>query len=279
MGRTHVRDAVVLVTGAAGGLGATLTEMLATEGARVVATDVDVVALDERVRDHAIRLGHLDVTDRFAFAALVDDIEREIGPIDILVNNAGVAVAGDAETLDHDAWDRILAVNIGGVVNGVLAVYPRMAARRHGHIVNVASLAGLWPVGLLTPYAMSKHAVVGLSTSLTAEAAASGVAVTVACPGPVDTTMLREPAVAYDGSGGVDFRRYVTMMTGPPDDAERVAVAMISGIRRQRPLVVAGPSAHRVGLLQPSLARMAIRVNRWYVRRERRAAAREFLRA
>ena len=87
-------------------------------------------------------------------------------------------------------WDRIIDINIRGVIHGVHAVYPGMVARGSGHIINTASVAGLAPAPLLVPYATTKHAVVGLSISLRAEAAAYGVKVSVLCPSAIETPIL-----------------------------------------------------------------------------------------
>jgi len=105
----------------------------------------------------------------------------------VMVNNAGIGVGGEASELTLAHWERVIDVNLRGVIHGVHAAYPVMIAQRSGHIVNTASLAGLMPSPWLTPYAMTKHAVVGLTLSLRAKAAAHGVRVTAVCPGVVDT--------------------------------------------------------------------------------------------
>lgn len=110
-------------------------------------------------------------------------------------------------------------MNLRGVVHGVAAAYPVMVRQGNGHIVNTASLAGLLPAGLLTVYSMTKHAVVGLSLSLRAEAASRGVKVLVVCPSAVETPILDGP----DGRGGFDVRRYVTTDQGVKTPMQAVA--------------------------------------------------------
>ena len=99
-------------------------------------------------------------------------------------------MGGSTHELDSSHWDRIIDINIKGVVNGVLTAYPLMVAQGDGHIVNTASGAGLAPAVLTVAYTTTKHAVVGLSTALRPEAALHGVRVSVLCPGAVDTPIL-----------------------------------------------------------------------------------------
>jgi NAD(P)-dependent dehydrogenase (short-subunit alcohol dehydrogenase family) len=110
--------------------------------------------------------------------------------LDYLFNNAGIVVIGEARHYEIDDWNRVIDVNLRGIVNGVQAAYPLMCQQGFGHIVNTASIAGLMPLAGLLSYSASKHAVVGLSTSLRVEAAAWGVRVSVLCLGPVETAIM-----------------------------------------------------------------------------------------
>jgi NAD(P)-dependent dehydrogenase (short-subunit alcohol dehydrogenase family) len=130
-----------------------------------------------------------DVREDDALHAVVDAIVGD-GPLDVMVNNAGVLVSGYTDELTRGHWQRAVDTNLWGVIHGVRAAYPLMASQGHGHIVNVASLAGLVPATLAVPYATTAHAVVGLSLSLRGEAAERGVYVSVACPAVIDTPFL-----------------------------------------------------------------------------------------
>jgi NAD(P)-dependent dehydrogenase (short-subunit alcohol dehydrogenase family) len=192
---SYFNGKVALVTGAASGIGRALSAALAARGGTVVLADVDEVgakATADAIAATGARAvaAALDVRDAEAFSALVDQIEGEQGPVELLFNNAGIGVGGPVRDMTVAHWDRTIDVNLRGVANGVMACYPRMCDRGRGHIVNTASLAGLIPAPLLTPYAATKHAVVGLSTSLRAEAAGHGVRVSVVCPGVIDTPLL-----------------------------------------------------------------------------------------
>lgn len=235
---------VALVTGAASGIGLALSKELAARGLRVWMTDIDL----GRVTAAAERLGplataaYLDVCDAGAFRACVGDVEREAGKLDFLFNNAGVLVSGETHEFVQGDFERIIDVNIRGVVNGTLAAYPNMVKRRCGHIVNTASLAGLAPAPLLAAYGMSKHAVVGLTRSLRFEAERYGVGVSAICPAGVDTPLLDEETAGSDVSGRStwrpDVRQYLTMLAGRPCSPELVAKAALRGVAKNLPVIV-----------------------------------------
>jgi NAD(P)-dependent dehydrogenase (short-subunit alcohol dehydrogenase family) len=122
--------------------------------------------------------------------ALVEDVAAKRGPLDLLFNNAGLAIGGPTEDMPGAYWDRIIDVNVTGVVNGVLAAYPVMLDQGSGHIVNTASGAGLLAAPFIAAYATTKHAVVGLSPALRPECAAHGYASACCGPGMVETPIL-----------------------------------------------------------------------------------------
>lgn len=265
---------VAIVTGGASGIGLALGTALFRRGDVVVLADVDVAGAERE----AARLtgtgpgvaqpAHLDVRDADAVAALVERTADEHGRLDLMVNNAGIGIGGEVEELTLAHWDRVIDVNLRGVVHGVVAAYPLMVAQRSGHIVNTASLAGLVPVGLLTPYVATKHAVVGLSLALRQEAAPKGVRVTVACPGFTDTAIL-------DG-GPEDLprprlaehtRTLAERQTGGLYDVERLARDILRGVDRNQAMVVAPASARAAWRMQrlapPLVGRVAARQVAW----------------
>jgi len=136
------------------------------------------------------RAARLDVSRAEDVQKLVDDTASEHGRLDFMFNNAGIALCGEVRDMDLEHWQRILDVNLWGVICGTTAAYRVMTKQGSGHIVNTASLGGLIPEPMATAYVTTKHAVVGLSTSLRAEAAELGVNVSVVCPGFVQTRAL-----------------------------------------------------------------------------------------
>jgi short-subunit dehydrogenase len=224
---------VALVTGGAGALGAAIAQQLRDRGMTAATCDLAGLGADHDV----------DVTDLANVRDVVGAVVARHGRIDVVVATAGIAAAGPADEIAVETWARVLDVNVMGCVNTFLAAYPGMAERGHGHIVFVASLAGLVPTPLLVPYATSKGAVVSLATSLRLEGARHGVGVTVVCPGPIDT-----PFLDTGGTGenhGVDPRRFLTAAAGPAIAPATVAAAVVRGIDQNAAVVTPG----RAGLL------------------------------
>ena len=154
------------VTGGASGIGRALTVELLAAGARV--TIADIAGAPEAARALGCQAVALDVTDAEAVTRAVRAFVSAHGRLDYLFNNAGVAVVGETKSMSGADWRRVLDVNVSGVVHGVHAAYPILIQQGSGHIVNTASAAGLLPIPGAVAYATSKHAVVGLSTSLRA---------------------------------------------------------------------------------------------------------------
>src|SRR6516165_6290736 len=243
-----------IVTGAGSGIGAALTRTLVAAGAEVLCTDIDADAVQRTADDtsgpgtaHAARL---DVTDAGAVQAAVDDVVARAGRLDLMFNNAGIVWAGDTELLTLDQWNAIIDVNIRGVVHGVVAAYPVMIRQGHGHIINTASMAGLVPAGRLTSYAMTKHAVVGLSLALRSEAASHGIGVLAVCPGAVETPILDKGAVG-DFEGRSFFLTGQRSQTGY--DPDRLARDVLRAVERNRAILVV-PKLAYAGWLAVRLA-------------------------
>ena len=183
---------IAVVTGAASGIGLALCKALLAAGLTVCMLDVEGPALDRA----AAKLGGVvdtyacDVSDPAAVSRVADDIVRRHGRVDLLINNAGVGGRiGPMAASPPQDWTWVFGVNVFGVVNGIRAFVPAMQARGEGHVVNIASLAGLAAPPFMGTYAASKFAVVGLSESLAAEFAVTGsnLKVSVVCPGNIES--------------------------------------------------------------------------------------------
>lgn len=216
--------AVVLVTGGARGIGRATGAAFARAGARVWLGDLDEPAASAAataIGDGA-RAMRLDVTDRRSFDAFLDAARRAHGRIDVLVNNAGVMPLG-AFVDEPDAISRLtLEVNLWGVLTGMRLALPTMTARRVGHIVNVASMAGRIAVPGMAVYNASKFGAVGLSLAVRREVAPTGVSVSAVLPSAVRTEL----------AAGVPLGKGM-----PTIDAEDVAAAVLASVATRRALI------------------------------------------
>jgi NAD(P)-dependent dehydrogenase (short-subunit alcohol dehydrogenase family) len=187
--------ATAIVTGAASGIGRGLAIELAKRGSEVVLADLQgekAERLAEEIKAAGGRASaaELDVSSFPDVEKLVREAADRTGRLDYMFNNAGIGIIGDASKYTIDDWNRIIRINLNGVVNGVQAAYQAMIKQGFGHIVNTSSLGGLVPQPGNVAYSATKHAIVGLSTSLRSEAAMLGVRVSVICPGFVRTDIF-----------------------------------------------------------------------------------------
>lgn len=187
-----------LVTGGGSGLGRAATRRFASEGATVIAADVDregaAETADAVARDDLpgeAHPAHLDVRDAAAVHATVDEVVDEHG-LDIIVNNAGVShERADVEDIDEAERDRVIDVNVKGVWNGTHAAVPHFKAQGSGAVVNTASLAGVIGSPQLSAYSLTKGAVVNFTRAIAAEVGPHGVRANAVCPAVTDTPMPR----------------------------------------------------------------------------------------
>jgi short-subunit dehydrogenase len=219
-----IRGSTAIVTGASRGIGEALAVRLHAGGARVglVARSAgDLAALADRLGDR-VATAPADVGDPSAVRSAIAALTETLGPADVLVNNAGIGAYASVLEEDPDTFERLVRVNYLGTVHATLAVLPTMAARRRGHIVNVASVAGRIGAPFEAAYSGSKFAVVGFSESLSAEVASLGVKVSLVNPGPV--------ATHFTEARGVPFQRE----RPAPLDPRVVVDAVVSAIETGR---------------------------------------------
>jgi NAD(P)-dependent dehydrogenase (short-subunit alcohol dehydrogenase family) len=187
--RIDLDGAVVAITGGAQGIGLATAEAFRACGARVAIGDLDGDLALEAAAAIGTTAHRLDVTDASSYAEFIAAVESEHGPLDVLVNNAGVMPNGGFLELDDRIHRMTIEVNVFGVIHGMRLALPGMLERGRGHIVNVASLAGKFPVPGLAVYNASKFAVVGLTAATRREYAESGVSLSAVLPSAVDTVL------------------------------------------------------------------------------------------
>ena len=193
-----VQGRVAFVTGGASGIGLGIAGAFVEAGMKVVLADLreDHIAeamadFDRRGRARNVHAIQLDVTDRKAMAAAADESERVFGKVHVLVNNAGVGIQGPFKGITYEDWDFGMAVNLGGVINGLQTFLPRIRAHGEGgHVISTASLAALVPMpAQFVIYVAAKAAVVTISESIRDELLQENIGVTVLCPGPIRTNI------------------------------------------------------------------------------------------
>ena len=235
MRNNNIEGKVVVITGASSGLGESTARHLAELGATVVlgarrVDRIDALARELTANGQPALAVQTDVTDRVQVQQLVDAAIARFGRIDVMINNAGLMPHSPLERLKIDDWDRMIDVNLKGVLYGIAAALPPMQAQKSGHIINVSSVAGhkVRPGGAV--YSATKHAVRALSEGLRQEVKPYNIRTTVISPGAVDTELpnsITEPDVAanmrkiYEVAVPADaFARAVAYAMGQPDDID-----------------------------------------------------------
>lgn len=233
-----------VVTGGTSGIGLALAEILVARGGRVVLVGRDAskgAAVEEQL--NSIGPGRAsyvscDVRDRLALERVAVETSASVGTIDLWINNAGISVLGEAAEIPRSLWDEVIDIDLLGVVNGVMAIYPTMVQRRGGCIVNVASLSGVWATPWFAPYVAAKHGVVGLTRGLRYEAKHHGVDVVLVCPALVDT-----PIFASTPMVGLDTQAVREALPGKPMDAKKCARVILRGVESGKAEIYPGVAA------------------------------------
>jgi NAD(P)-dependent dehydrogenase (short-subunit alcohol dehydrogenase family) len=232
----QIAGRTAFITGGASGIGLGLGKALATRGCRVVLADIDAGALEEAACDFPgeVEIVRLDVRDRTEWTAARERAEARFGPVSILANNAGVMNEGTGSYSERtllnqspESFDRMIAINLTGVFNGIHEFGPGMAGRGEGHIVNTSSTQGVIACAGVGSYCASKFGVVGMSESLRQELEPFGVGVSVLCPGVVQTNL----ATSTNKLVGLPP---VTMPEGFGLDPARVGEMVIDAIEANR---------------------------------------------
>lgn len=278
----HFDGALAVVTGAGSGIGRATALALAERGASVIAADIDLPAA-ERTVTLAKTLGaggsprQVDVSDAAAMEAFAAEVKEAHRVPDIVVNNAGIAVAGPFLDTGPDDWNRVLGVNLWGVVHGCRLFGKQMHDRVHalpnkpdkpnlgGHIVNIASAAAYSPTRALPAYCTTKAAVLMLSECLRAELAGSRIGVTAVCPGFVSTDIVQNGTyVEGDDASRERLRRRgqkaLKLRNYPP---EKVAERVVQAIIKNKPVVPVNFEGHLLRTLSrvsPASMRLLARI-------------------
>jgi len=239
---------IAIVTGGGSGIGRTICLYLAERGAHTVVADRNLEGAQEtesliRSASGSGESMRVDVADQEDMESLIQGMATRHGRIDYLFNNAGVGINGEFQDLTMQHLRSVMDVNFWGTIYGCRSVYPIMRKQGFGHIINTASLAGLIPGGLTSIYSASKHAVVGFSLTLRAEARQYGIKVSTLCPGYMRTNIQKttENVSAYMNSEK-NRKMNADMKFPAPEDCIN---QMMRGVRRNRGIIVT-PLKHKI---------------------------------
>ena len=229
MGMTNIADKVVVITGASSGIGESTAKLLAQNGAKVVLGARRKDRIDALTREISASGGKsigfpVDVTKRTDVEAFIKGAVESFGRVDVIVNNAGIMPIAPIQALKVEEWDRQIDVNLKGVLYGVAAVLPQMQKQRSGHIINVASVAGIKvfaPGGVV--YSATKTAVRTLTEGLRLELHSQNIRCTIISPGAVTTEL---PESSSEEATRRDLREFYKMAIPPDSIASAIAYAI-----------------------------------------------------
>jgi len=252
---------IALITGAASGIGRATAEAFAREGTDVVIADVNESGLKsaaESIRALGRKVVPIkaDVSRRDEVEALVKEALAAYGRVDILMNNAGVGLAAEIKDMELSDWEWIMGINLWGTIYSLHYLLPHMVQRKSGHIVNVASGAGLCGLPISGAYTTTKFGLVGLSEVLRTELEGSNIGVTVVCPGVVKTNIFSATRVKGFPQGVTQLPDYMGM------SSEKAATRILQAVKRNEAVLVLTPFAKvtfAVKRISPALGRQVAR--------------------
>lgn len=246
----ELKDKVVAITGGAHGIGRATAFAFGDKGAKIFLTDIDEVSLDKtraELEERGARVESMvvDVRQEREVQAMVDRAIGAMDDLDVLVNNAGVSVSGPAETIPLDDWRWIVDINLWPHVYAIRAALPYFRKKGTGHLVHVASAAGILGTPGFSAYSMTKFAVYGLAESVAVSLHGTEIGVSVVCPLFVNTDITERGRLTVDPDLGIDAASAKSMgreflrSAGIP--AEQVGEAIAAGVEEGRFLILPHP--------------------------------------
>ncbi len=238
----HLHDKVAVITGAGSGIGRSLAQHLAAEGCRLALSDVDEAGLQEttallNLDAERVATAVVDVANKDAVAQYADDVVNRFGHVDIVINNAGISSYGPFDELPFDVIEKVINVNLWGVVHGSYFFLPHLKRRQESALVNIASINSMFPFMNSTPYSMSKYAVLGLNETLMMELKGTSVKLLSVHPGGIRTNIansgLGTPQTVKD-----KFNEIVAITT-----PEKCAEEIVRAIKTRRSHLFIGRDA------------------------------------
>jgi NADP-dependent 3-hydroxy acid dehydrogenase YdfG len=237
-----LKEKKVFITGAASGIGRATAIAMANAGGRMFLTDINQEGINQtcllikNAGGEVCLARAFNIADYQALAAFAQEVHAGYGPLDILVNVAGIALFSQIEDMKHSDWEKVINVNLWGVIHGIECFVPEMVrAGRGGHIVSVSSTAGIIGLPWHAVYAGTKHALVGISEVLRYDLKKHNIGVSVICPGAVNTGLVQSVEIHASSESTDKLRHIFAKYALTP---ERVADIIIDAIRTRKFLVI-----------------------------------------
>ncbi|MEH7384663.1 SDR family oxidoreductase [Bacillus sp. JJ1521] len=241
---------VAIVTGGASGIGKAICNELVSKNVFVIISDINErhgKNFEAELNKEAInsRFVYLNVTEFKSVERVIHEVYQEFGRLDYLFNNAGIAMYGELFDMSIEDWKEIMDINLWGVINGTHIGYKIMKEQGFGHIINTASAAGLGPSPVSSAYSTTKHAVVGLTTSLHYEAEQFDIKVSALCPTFVDTPIFDE-AKAININKSIITKQLKKQKMMSPQQLAKIA---LDGIHKNKPVICPMPMRRTMNVL------------------------------
>ncbi|MEH7237673.1 SDR family NAD(P)-dependent oxidoreductase [Bacillus sp. JJ1562] len=233
---------VAIVTGGASGIGRAICNELVCNNVFVVIADINenegkIVEAELNKRGINSKFVYLNVIEFKSVEIVITDIYKEFGRLDYLFNNAGIAMYGELYDMSIEDWEEIVNINLWGVINGTQIGYKIMKEQGFGHLINTASAAGLGPSPVSSAYSATKHAVVGLTTSLHYEAEEFSIKVSTLCPTFVDTPIFDVAKAININKSIITQQLKKQKMISP----QQLAKITLEGVHKNKPVICPMP--------------------------------------
>ncbi|OUS09033.1 hypothetical protein A9Q81_00345 [Gammaproteobacteria bacterium 42_54_T18] len=244
-----LNNKVVLVTGGGSGIGRETAIEFSAQGAHIILSDVNAVGMEEsgrliRKAGGTFEQHVADVASRRDMEALAKEVKNKHGALDVLINNAGIGSAGAFLETTLDTWDKVIDINVKGVVHGCHYFLPDMvAAGKGGSVVNLASMAAFIAPPDMSIYTTSKFAVLGFSESLRNELAKHHIHVATICPGVINTPIVKNTVMEGASGQGELREKAIAMYQRRNYPPQKVALAVLSAVLKQKSVVPVSPEA------------------------------------